>query len=215
MNQDALYAKEKRKQGLPKKELEKTVAIMKSIWGRRNELNQGGSVRGRRCWKQPEGNTLKANFDAALDINNQRMRIGIIVRDNNGNVLASMTSQRRYIVSPFLAECNAMWRAMELCKKLGFQEVSFEGDARSVIEAVVDEEVDESGRGQVVEDLKKMLRSCWYWTLTFTHREGNVVAHNLAKMALFTEGEFSWIESVPKEIKQLVVNDRICNDLSI
>lgn len=37
------------------------------------------------------------------------------------------------------------------------REVTFEGDAKEVIEAVQSNEVDESWRGQVVEDLKKLL----------------------------------------------------------
>ncbi|XP_035547338.1 uncharacterized protein LOC118348889 [Juglans regia] len=104
--------------------LERVVAIMRGIWGRRNafvfedkfaspghvvrttlagleeyqEANakmEGSRVRcearrERRRWQIPVGDNCKLNFDAAVDLNNRRIGIGIIVRDCNGDILAAV-----------------------------------------------------------------------------------------------------------------------------
>lgn len=97
---------------------------------------------------------------------------------------------------------------MELC-------VIFERDAKGVIKAVLSNEMDELENGQMVEDLKRMLLSCLQWSLVFIHREGNVVAHSLAKTALHNEGDFCWTEEGPQEIYQLIVNEKVRNDLRL
>lgn len=40
------------------------------------------------------------------------------------------------------------------------------------------------------------------------------MAHNLAKMALYIKGEFCWIEEGLQQINQLIVKDKVCNDLN-
>lgn len=70
--------------------------------------------------------------------------MGIIARDCNEDILALMCSKTKFVISPFLLGCNALWRSMELCKELGFREVIFEGDAKTVIDAMQSKVVDES-----------------------------------------------------------------------
>lgn len=70
-------------------------------------------------------------------------------------------------------------------------------------------------RGQVIEDLKQLLLSSSHWSVAFIHREGNKVAHKLAKMALHPEEGLCWIEEGPGDISQLIVNDKVCNDLTL
>lgn len=107
-------------------------------------------------WRKPYGNRLKANFNATYDVTSQRMGAGIIVRDRNGEVMASMVVPINDVTSPFIAECYAMWKAIEICTRLGFREVILEGDEICiVIDAVNNEEEDESWSGQIIDDIKK------------------------------------------------------------
>ncbi|KAF5446930.1 hypothetical protein F2P56_032524, partial [Juglans regia] len=135
------------------------------------------------------------------------MGVRIVVRDNNGDVLDSLCAPRNYVTSPILAECNALWKAMEMCIELGFREVIFEGDAKAVlIEAVKSEDDDDdSWRGQIIEDIKQIIRTRAHWSVAFIHREGKEVAHQLAKIALQNEGELYWMENGPRNIYHLIV----------
>lgn len=165
-------------------------------------------------WRKSEGSRCKANFDAAYEARKQKMGVGIVIKDSNGDVLALISAPKYYVASPFIVESNALWKAMEMCNELGFRDVIFEGDAKAIIDVVNSEEDDESWRGQIIEDIKKIVRQREWWSVAFVHREGNVVAHQLAKLALQNEEEICWIEDGPSNIHRLIVHDKECNEFS-
>lgn len=45
----------------------------------------------------------KANFDGALDEEKQKMGMGIVIRDSNGDVIASMGAARNFVISRYMA----------------------------------------------------------------------------------------------------------------
>lgn len=49
--------------------------------------------------------------------------------------------------------------AVQLCMEMGIRQVQLEGDAKNVIVAMNSEEPDESGRGQLAEDIRSTLRA--------------------------------------------------------
>ncbi|XP_035538485.1 uncharacterized protein LOC118343802 [Juglans regia] len=175
---------------------------------RDGEKQRSVARRGTR-WSRPEGRSFKANFDAAFNMAEQIMGLGVVIRDCNGEVMAVKCANRKCRSSPFIAECSAMWEAMELCKELDFWDVWLEGDAKDVIDAVNRDEEDESRYGHVVEDLKQSLKQSKSWKVVFTHRDGNEVAHHLAKMAIHCISDQYWIKEGPESIRNLLAIDKL------
>lgn len=64
--------------------------------------------RGQEGWQRPEGNKCKVNFDIALDTNKLRLGLAVIVRNNNGDIMAALCSQKRFVVSPSINECYTL-----------------------------------------------------------------------------------------------------------
>lgn len=60
-----------------------------------------------------------------------------------------------------------------------------------------------------IEDAQRVLKSRSLWSIQFVHREGNQVAHILAKNGLLLNDEFVWIEEIPNAITYLVLEDVI------
>lgn len=60
----------------------------------------------------------KVNWDATLNIRNQKIGIRIVVHDYQGEVLANLSTSRRFNSQPILAECMALWRAIEFVEEL-------------------------------------------------------------------------------------------------
>ncbi|KAF5444675.1 hypothetical protein F2P56_033791 [Juglans regia] len=230
---------------LSQTDLERVVAIMHSIWFRRNAwvfessfsspksvikttlvrleeyqeaLKDGRTVVGkieqvkqRRIWQKPVEPSVKVNFDAAVNQKEKRMGAEVVIRDSRGDVLVSLSTQLQWVNSPFMAECKALSKAIELCKELGFYRVWFEGDAKGVVDRVNKEEEDDSWEGLVVGDLQKELRSCRGWKLSFVHRECNEVAHSLAKLGVSIDTERVWMKCVPPDSVQQVIFYKHCN----
>lgn len=85
-------------------------------------------------WQTPPHNYLKANCDAGLDSQSKTTGIGGIVRDKNGNVLASFYFKLDGIHKPIIVEAVALRRTMTTYVDLGFHShIYFEGDCKSLI----------------------------------------------------------------------------------
>lgn len=78
----------------------------------------------------------KANWDAAFDVKKNKMRIGIVIRDSRGEVIATLFNCEDHVTSQKIAEFNALRRALVLCAEIDIHAVVFEGDAKSIIEEI-------------------------------------------------------------------------------
>lgn len=113
-------------------------------------------------WRTLEEGYYKVNLGAAVDCKNQKICIGIVIRDWDGKVLESACEQsceqRFCLAQPEIAECTALWRAVDLCMQMGFTKVVLEGDSLTIIRAVQNAEFNMSQYDQVVEDVKELLK---------------------------------------------------------
>lgn len=145
-------------------------------------------------WLPPKENSFKANWDAACDIKHRQMSIGVIIRDEKGDVIVAYSGARGNVDQPVIAEGYALRKALELCTDLGLNKVTFEGDAQNIVKAVHNSDEDLSPYGNIIEDSKSILSIWSNWTVQYTHRNTNIIAHSLAKVALHSNVERVWIE---------------------
>ncbi|XP_042984282.1 uncharacterized protein LOC122313374 [Carya illinoinensis] len=140
-------------------------------------------------WRAPREGVVKVNWDAAYELKNKKMGLGVVIRDGEGEVLVSLCKPSSYSVSAAVAEAEALWRAMLLCIELNFGEVVFEGDALGIIQVACSTEEIWEWYGQRLEDIRGLLKRRPLWTVIHTYREGNIVADFLAKFALTIDEE--------------------------
>ncbi|KAF5481550.1 hypothetical protein F2P56_002191 [Juglans regia] len=155
-------------------------------------------------WIAPPLDMFKANWDAAIDKINSWVGIGVIVRNSEGAVTASLCSSMDLIPDPLLGEAIAARRASSFCADLGFQHVILEGDSLLVVKAIQNKEDSWSDSGLVIRDIKILLSKFLSWSILHVHREVNVIAHHLAKFALSCQEDCIMIEDCPPCIKQLL-----------
>jgi ribonuclease HI len=106
------------------------------------------------------------------------------------------------------AEAQSALRAVQLCKALGATMIHMEGDAKIVIDALLSGDEDRSHMGNVIEDIKEELRIVSHWKVSFVRKEGNKVAHALAKTALNCNLDQEWVEP-PDCIQDLVLLEQL------
>ncbi|XP_042974899.1 uncharacterized protein LOC122306539 [Carya illinoinensis] len=162
-------------------------------------------------WQKPAPNSVKANWDAALKEKEGKMGMGVIIRDEEGEVLASLCGSRKWVSKPDTAEMQALWRALKLCAELNFVNVVFEGDAFGIVKAVNGREENWEWNGQIIEDIREILKNRPNWVVQHTYRECNNAAHSLARYSLNVNDESVWIESVPEEIVKTIIQDKLCS----
>ncbi|KAF5452039.1 hypothetical protein F2P56_027079 [Juglans regia] len=138
------------------------------------------------------------------------MGLGVVLRNENGEVLACASSRKVPALDSSIVETVALWFAVELCMDLGFNRVTFEGDAQLVVKTVNSEEEDLSYGGHIIEDIKTILKRSNAWVVQFIGRKGNNVAHLLAKKVLSLDYDQIWIDECPDFIFLQVCKDLNC-----
>ncbi|XP_042950145.1 uncharacterized protein LOC122282260 [Carya illinoinensis] len=167
----------------------------------------------RQVWNPPVWPWYKANFDASFDKDRGSMGLGVVVRDSEGALNGSLVAPRRNVTSAFQAECHALHRAMVFYTELGLMHVCFEGDAKSVVDAVNSKTEDNSWDGQLIEDIRQLKAAYPVWKLGFVRRSANASAHAAAKLAVFFSCESVWLEDGPNEVRRSILDELVCNEL--
>lgn len=155
-------------------------------------------------WEAPCVGWKKVNWDASIDKDTGRMGFGILVRDDQGLILAAYSKTIMGRLDPTNAEAKAALLAILLCKQLGLSHVHLEGDAQLVINAILSPKQNWSSMGMLVEDIRQEVQALQHWKISFVRRKGNKAAHNLSRLATRNVMDRLWIHKIPECIADIV-----------
>ena len=163
--------------------------------------------RPRQKWSPPELGVYKLNFDGAIFEGAARAGLGVVVRDAEGMIIAALSQNIQLPSSVDLVEALAARRAILFAQELCLAHVMVEGDSLRVITAINNPQKNRTQWGHVVEDIKKA--SSWFQTCSFGHiyREGNSLAHSLAKRAVLSADLDVWLEELPQDLIDVFQSD--------
>ena len=158
-------------------------------------------------WSPPEPGIYKANYDGAYFAEEEAAGIGVVVRNELGQVMASLAEKIVMPQTVEILEALAARRAMIFMEELGLGRVIFEGDSENVVKALTRGCLDRSSIGHIVKDCMSLM-GC-FQTCSFSHvrRQSNGVAHALARRARNSSPLSVWMESVLPDISYLVYVD--------
>ena len=111
-------------------------------------------VRARSKWLAPSSDSFKINFDGAVFKERDRARIGVIIRDCHGLVMASMS---QIIPLPLIVvelKTLAAIKALEFATDLGLASVVLEGDLEILANALMDALLSLASFGLLIQDIK-------------------------------------------------------------
>lgn len=127
---------------------------------------------------------MKVNWDGALDMQTQVIDMGGIVRDSEGEVIASICSNLSHYTLLVIAEALALRWVMILYEEMGLTQLSFEGDFLIVVKAACGLKVGNKVLGPInVYDIQNLLLSHPDWTVNYAPQKSNIAIHTLAKLA--------------------------------
>ena len=158
-------------------------------------------------WKPPASGELKANFDGAVFVDIGEVGIGVVIRNEFGEVMATLSE--KIALSPLMEtlELLVARRAVMFAVELRFRHVIFEGDAEGVIKVLSQRDVTQSPVDHLVKDFRFIAGSLGTFSLSHTRRQGNNIAHALARRARSSFPLLVWMEDVPPNILHCVLDD--------
>ena len=87
-------------------------------------------------WHPPPTNVYKINYDGVVFAKENKLGIGVVVRDSNGLVIASMAQQLPQAYKAVEIEAMAASRASEFGVEIGIHQAILEGDSTIVVIAL-------------------------------------------------------------------------------
>ncbi|KAF5470790.1 hypothetical protein F2P56_011279 [Juglans regia] len=160
-------------------------------------------------WKKPEVGSLKVNWDAAVNLEEGRIGIGVLIRDHDGLVMGSLRASRNLKGTPFFAEAYDLLLAAVFCKEIGLTHVCLEGDSKQVVDLLQNCARNWSLGGCLVEDAREILNSYAAWSVTHVYREANMASHLLANNALEATEDTYDLETCPSCIFPIVSKEML------
>jgi hypothetical protein len=176
---------------------------------REDELNTSNwlrhSVSAMTMWKPPPDAIIKVNSDASVNDKNQLIGIGIVARDNIGNVLGARAVLKHVVAAPKVVESMAALEAILFCKVAGFMEVILEGYAKQVFDDVNSASLILNVAGHFVDGIKEEILGLRHASVVHVGREANNVAHCLANEASTHVIDNVLLEEIPSFILHIVL----------
>ena len=171
------------------------------------ELQLGSSGIERTRWSPPQVGFVKINFDGAVFSNANSSGVGAVIRNHNGVVMASCAEKLNQAYKAEEIEALAALKALQLAFDLGFQNAILEGDSLGLIKALQADDNNLSPLGLLVEDVKLVASNFVSLSYSYIKRNGNSIAHNLAKHAISIPDFQVWMEDVPSHVVSFLHSD--------
>ena len=148
-------------------------------------------------WKRPLPGFVKCNIDAAVFREEGKSSWGIVVRDSQGLFLHAASRVVNGLFHVRELETMGLREALSWIKQLGLKRVIFETDSLQVVQALQNRDVDFSEFGALIKDCLSLLQGEHYFSVAFTKRQNNVVAHILARNAIRHTDFMVWNDPPP------------------
>ncbi|XP_030974640.1 uncharacterized protein LOC115994576 [Quercus lobata] len=143
---------------------------------------------------------LKINFVGATFAEEKCSGLGVIIRDREGLVIASMAARVPQQLQPVEIEALAANKALEFAREMGILEAVLEGDSSLVMTTLNSKNPELAPFGLLLQDSLNL--SAGFSKLSYSHikREGNTIAHNLAQLAVNFPNCVIWMEDAPSDV---------------
>ncbi|CAN1127051.1 hypothetical protein LINPERHAP2_LOCUS3792 [Linum perenne] len=107
--------------------------------------------------------------------------LGVCATDGIERLLQFRMATRRMVAHVKEVEVMALLDAMTWMRDLGFREVDFESDAKTVVDSMNRQEHDETYFRDLVKQCKGLLEENPGFEVIFGRRSSNMMAHSLAR----------------------------------
>ena len=158
-------------------------------------------------WTALPLNKYKINYDGAISNADNKVMIGVVVRNCNGEVMASLIQQLEQAFQPVEVKAIVACRVVEFDSEIGVDYAIVEGDSEVIVKALRNNDNGSTPFTPLINDIS--LFSGLFSKSSYSHnkRDGNKFAHNLARLVLITPGCTVWMEDVPSRTLPFVQAD--------
>ena len=147
------------------------------------------------------------NFDGAMFREIQRAGMGVIVRNAEGCVLASMAETFHLPFLVAVVEVIAAKKALQFAKDIGLSSIILEGDSKIVIDGLKSTYSFLNEYGHLLVEAEEVADQMDAVEFQHVPRQANKSAHNIARHARHVSEFTVWMEDVPSHLVSVIQAD--------
>ncbi|XP_070028689.1 uncharacterized protein [Nicotiana sylvestris] len=164
-------------------------------------------------WIKPNKDVIKLNCDGTFSSKCRRARLGGAFRNNKGDWIVGYHKLCQAI-SPIHAELLALLEGLKIATDMNFIMMEVETDCTKVIKLTYE---NNSNSSDIVCECRWLMHQLKIPVLKHNFREGNMVAHLLAKQATknVSTSKYFYHACLPRFVEHEVTKDknRVCNGI--
>ena len=158
-------------------------------------------------WQPPGPFQYKVNVDEALFEADNTAGLGVVIRNEHGQVMASLSEHIFLPPTVLEVEALAARRGLELAIEMGFRNIVLESDSQILIIALREGSYSLSSFGHIVQDIKFIASYLSSTNYTHVRRQCNALAHSLARRAKLISQCQIWMENFPPDSSSVLQTD--------
>ncbi|XP_030927600.1 uncharacterized protein LOC115953911 [Quercus lobata] len=132
-------------------------------------------------WQPPEGQVYKLNFDATLYADLSTSGVGVIIRNDRGQVMVVLLSKGGVVLDSEEAESLACRKALEFAIDPSFSDLIVEGDNTNVMNSITSGRSDLTRLGNIYDDIHCLAGCLRHVEFNSISCSVNGVAYSLAR----------------------------------
>ena len=133
--------------------------------------------------------------------------LGVVIRDCNGNIIAALSQKIKLPHSVESVEALAAHKAVIFVKELSIFKVVEEGNCLRVVQALKALDRCKTLYGNVIEDTHSQGVTLQHCQFQHVRRDGNKLAHALARRAVLSADIDVWVEELPSNLEDVFQSD--------
>ena len=158
-------------------------------------------------WQKPVEGFLMINVDGSFDETRGIGSTGAVIRDTSGSFIAASYSYISHVLDATMAEASALRDGLLLAQQIDCTRVQIQADCSEVVDIMRDGGFSATASAVIFEECNHLWEEFVEISISHCHREGNQVAHELARQARLERNSCVWIDDPPAFVRHLLVND--------
>ena len=159
------------------------------------------------AWSPPREGWYKANVDGVVFRETNSCGIGVVIRNDQGQIMGAMSKKRNLPLGAVEVEAKAFEEGLLLAGDLGLKQIILEGDAQIVTNALLGKCLPPTSIQMIITGASRWRQTVQEWKASYVRRTGNWVAHVMAQNAKFIPDCVVWVEDTPPIIQCQVHRD--------
>ncbi|KAK6123061.1 hypothetical protein DH2020_043213 [Rehmannia glutinosa] len=156
------------------------------------EVGDEGHDQQQTKWIKPYPPYFKCNVDASLSNTQGMTSVAMVIRDDRGEFVVARSVLFPGFYQVREAEAIGVREALSWTKNLGLKYLILETDVKYVVDGLTNIEKGMSEYDILLKECQLLLQSKPAFSVTFVRRNGNMVAHALAKEAFSFDSPSVW-----------------------